>query len=901
MESLTALNSTEATERGASLSVFSALLNVGDWNPTSNTQHPTRALSNLLSIPVALALTVALVSGCVVATPSPTLTPTRAATATPTQTATRTPTHTPTPTQTATRTPTHTPTPKATLTRTATPTPTPTATPTPTNTATTTPTPTRTATSTPTPTPTTTPTPTPTPTPMPLTIGQSIEGRPIEAHRFGQGRYKVVLVGDIHGGWEANTHELARELLAHFEAHPGDVPDDVSLWIIPTLNPDGLAADTRFNARGVDLNRNADTDLDGCVGNDWSPTAYNSDGPQPGAGGSHPFSEPESRAARDFLADTHLVVFYHSSAGAVFAGGCRDNASSLQLAAALAVGTGYDLPEAGWTGYPITGGFNDYLADLGIAVAEVELTNHQDTEFERNLEGVQAVLTAVEDIVTARHDEAPGEAHWLDEDSVTAYRYPAGTFPHPVSLALNGDTLYMVDSGRLLRLTVGEAEPPVVMAAPGDTVAGLPVQELTDLALSPDGSLLVLDRSGEVFRYDAADETWHRSDWETVAGTGGTYVTAVAADEDATYFLDTNRGQVWRVAGSRATVVAEAPSSRGVDLAVDSEGVYVLLREWPGQRPEVIKYRGPDWAKAWTVSSGLDYPSALCAVADGLLYILDSNDRRVLALDAETGDTRAVYTFIDRDVTLRGCWPVEDGLLLVGPDVVYHQKPGFLADETPSPAPEEPKSNDAPAQTDKNLVSPPPVSELAWDRLRGLTMPIAGMLLPQRLNTLPGAPRHYRYGVHQGTDFYAYPDGTAVTTSTEVLAARDGIVIRADWDYENPTQAQMDGWLATCRQEGYTPEDVLDGLRGRQVWLDHGDGLITRYAHLAAVADGLEVGSDVTQSQVIGIVGNSGTPASLYDAGAEVHLHFEIWLDDRYVGQYLSTVEIRRLLSKILR
>ena len=101
---------------------------------------------------------------------------------------------------------------------------------------------------------------TPTPTPTSLTIGQSVEGRSIKAHHFGEGRYKVVLVGDIHGGWEANTHELALELLAHFKANPHDVPDDVSLWIIPTLNPDGLAANTRVNARGVDLNRNADTD-----------------------------------------------------------------------------------------------------------------------------------------------------------------------------------------------------------------------------------------------------------------------------------------------------------------------------------------------------------------------------------------------------------------------------------------------------------------------------------------------------------------------------------------------------------------------------------------------------------------------------------------------------------------
>jgi murein DD-endopeptidase MepM/ murein hydrolase activator NlpD len=243
-----------------------------------------------------------------------------------------------------------------------------------------------------------------------------------------------------------------------------------------------------------------------------------------------------------------------------------------------------------------------------------------------------------------------------------------------------------------------------------------------------------------------------------------------------------------------------------------------------------------------------------------------------------------MYTFIDRDVTLRGCWPVDGGLLLVGSDVVYRVHPLPLAGGGLGWG-----------------CSLPPVSEPALDRLRGLKMPLAGMDLPQRLNSLPGAPRNYRYGVHQGIDFYTYPDGTTVTTSTEVLAARAGVVIRADGDYVNPTKSQMDAWLATCRQEGYTPEDVLDHLRGRQVWLSHGDGLITRYVHLSSIAPGLKVGQQVAQGQVIGTVGNSGTPESLDNPEGEVHLHFEMWLDGRYVGQYLSTVEIRRLLSKVLK
>ena len=34
------------------------------------------------------------------------------------------------------------------------------------------------------------------------------------------------------------------------------VPTELDLWVIPSLNPDGVAAHSRTNAHGVDLNRN---------------------------------------------------------------------------------------------------------------------------------------------------------------------------------------------------------------------------------------------------------------------------------------------------------------------------------------------------------------------------------------------------------------------------------------------------------------------------------------------------------------------------------------------------------------------------------------------------------------------------------------------------------------------
>jgi murein peptide amidase A len=57
---------------------------------------------------------------------------------------------------------------------------------------------------------------------------------------------RVLVVGSIHGNEPAGI-AIVRELQ---RAHP-----TADLWLVPDLNPDGHAADTRENAHGVDLNR----------------------------------------------------------------------------------------------------------------------------------------------------------------------------------------------------------------------------------------------------------------------------------------------------------------------------------------------------------------------------------------------------------------------------------------------------------------------------------------------------------------------------------------------------------------------------------------------------------------------------------------------------------------------
>src|SRR5205814_4399566 len=58
------------------------------------------------------------------------------------------------------------------------------------------------------------------------------------------------VVGSIHGN-EPGGIPVTGWLIAHARQLAG-----VNLWVVPVLNPDGVALGTRQDAAGVDLNRN---------------------------------------------------------------------------------------------------------------------------------------------------------------------------------------------------------------------------------------------------------------------------------------------------------------------------------------------------------------------------------------------------------------------------------------------------------------------------------------------------------------------------------------------------------------------------------------------------------------------------------------------------------------------
>lgn len=737
----------------------------------------------------------------------------------------------------------------------------------------------------------------PVPTPRPtaevpgVVIGHSVEGRPLTAYRFGKGPHKVVLVGNIHGGFEPNTHELARMLVAHFQTHPGDVPAGVSLWILPTVNPDGLAAEERQNANGVDLNRNADTDMDGCAGNDWSPDTFDSDGLHPGRGGPHPFSEPEAVALREFLDDAWVAVFYHSAAEAIYVDTCQRHLPSARLAEVLSGATGYPVPSEGWAGYPISGDFADYLAGEGVAAVTVELTDHEDPEFERNLAGVRALLAAAGEIAAADAAATGARLTWLEPSAAGntgTWQYPEHSFVHPLALEVMDRHAYLLDGGRVLAIDLDGDGSPSVILAPGDSVEGVRVLEPLDLAAG-DGALLVLDRAGDVYRYEPEGEAWSLERYDRPSGTTyDHYFVAVARQGSDNFLLETTHEQVWRFEdGQRGSAWAKLPQSRDVDVAAGAGSVYALTRALNSPVGSLFRYgEGGRQETGFEPGTRLMHPRQVTA-ADGAVYVLDRAGRRLLALDPVSGDLVEIYQFHDRRA-VSAVWVAGDGsrLILAGRDALYFygeaDRRAVVEDDT--------AVMHGPQPHDLELLE-------EWQALR---VPIDGAHLTSRDFQLPGAPRHYRLGVHEGMDFYGHTAGVPIDRSTPARAVADGVVVRAALDYQNLTAAQSAAYAARSRELGYTPDDVLDGYRGRQVWIDHGNGLVSRYAHLSSIAPGIAEGTAVTQGQVIAMVGNSGTPGSVDSQTYDVHLHLELWVGDHFVGQFLRPIEAREWLEKML-
>ncbi len=126
-------------------------------------------------------------------------------------------------------------------------------------------------------------------------VGHSVEERPIVCRRIGDGEYVVLMMASIHGNEAAGT-PLLNDLAEHVVANP-ELLDGVTLVLMPVVNPDGVESGKRYNARGVDLNRNFPAE------NRQNSSRY----------GLNALSEPEALAIYQVINDTlpnHIVTLH---------------------------------------------------------------------------------------------------------------------------------------------------------------------------------------------------------------------------------------------------------------------------------------------------------------------------------------------------------------------------------------------------------------------------------------------------------------------------------------------------------------------------------------------------------------------------------------------------------------
>lgn len=221
-------------------------------------------------------------------------------------------------------------------------------------------------------------------------IGYSVKGRAINASFFGVGGKKILLVGTMHGS-ESNTGDMLTSFINYLRGNQTAIGSDRTFIIVPYANPDGRASNQRFNANGVDLNRNWDLP-------DWQMQSYWLNNVYPTGGGTVPFSEPENRALRDLILGENPVriISYHSAASLVIAGSYSSGFGSW-----YANLTGYDL-SVGSTedsgsclsalGYCITGTMEEWAEKKGYITIVVEFSSATSPEYSKNLPALKGLL-----------------------------------------------------------------------------------------------------------------------------------------------------------------------------------------------------------------------------------------------------------------------------------------------------------------------------------------------------------------------------------------------------------------------------------------------------------------------------------------------------------------------------
>lgn len=162
------------------------------------------------------------------------------------------------------------------------------------------------------------------------------------------------------------------------------------------------------------------------------------------------------------------------------------------------------------------------------------------------------------------------------------------------------------------------------------------------------------------------------------------------------------------------------------------------------------------------------------------------------------------------------------------------------AEEPPAPAPGGAAAAEGDIILCKMQVSNPPnasggvVRKSGSVRIKGVNL----LLMPATKACLSSGYGYRSGKLHKGVDYYSDTGGDALAGGFGVIAEA---VSRSDY--------------------------------GNMIVIDHGNGVYTRYGHLARFGSGIRKGATVKSGQVLGPIGKTG-------ASSIIHLHYEVLTGD---------------------
>lgn len=181
-----------------------------------------------------------------------------------------------------------------------------------------------------------------------FTAGYSVEKRKIDCTVLGRGDDVTFIIANIHGNEAAGT-PIAMRLIELLKERD-DILAKHKIVVLPTANPDGYHHNQRYNANGIDLNRNF--------------VAFNRINNE--RNGPHGLSEPESRVIEKLILryKPNRIVSFHEPLACIDYDGPGQGIAN-------AMGAHTDLPVKKLGSRP--GSLGSYAGEtLGIPIITVE-------------------------------------------------------------------------------------------------------------------------------------------------------------------------------------------------------------------------------------------------------------------------------------------------------------------------------------------------------------------------------------------------------------------------------------------------------------------------------------------------------------------------------------------------